>query len=120
MIMLAFLQPNDFLMTGNLLFKAVQLYKNFPSEIWDDSAYQFLELNKEERWCFACSGGADSIFGLLNIRALYKKCQERISVIHFNHEQRKYDSTDDQKYVEKVTRELGFTFYSKNLKLSSI
>ena len=117
--MLAFLQPNDFLMAGNLLFKAVQLYKNFPSEIWDDSAYQFLELNKEERWCFACSGGADSIFGLLNIRALYKKCQERISVIHFNHEQRKHDSTDDQKYVEKVTRELGFTFYSKNLKSSS-
>ena len=70
MIMLAFLQPNDFLMAGNLLFKAVQLYKNFPSEIWDDSAYQFLELNKEERWCFACSGGADSIFGLLKYSSI--------------------------------------------------
>ena len=103
-------------MAGNLLFKAVQLYKNFPCEIWDESAYQFLELNKEERWCFACSGGADSIFGLLNIRALYQKCPERISVIHFNHKQRRHDSIDDQKYVEKVTRELGFTFYSKKMK----
>ena len=103
-------------MAGNLLFKAVQLYKNFPCEIWDESAYQFLELNKEERWCFACSGGADSIFGLLNIRALYQKCPERISVIHFNHKQRRHDSVDDQKYVEKVTRELGFTFYSKKMK----
>ena len=119
MIMLALLQPNDSLMADNLLFKADQLNKSFPCEIWDDSAYQFLELNKEERWCFACSGGADSIFGLLNIRASYQKCQERISVIHFNHEQRKQDSIDDQKYVEKVTRKLGLTFYSKKMKSTS-
>ena len=41
----------------------------------------------------------------------------RLSILIMN--SRKQDSIDDQKYVEKVTRKLGLTFYSKKMKSTS-
>ena len=77
MIMLAFLQLNDYLMVGTFCLKQFNCIRTSRVKFGMKVPINFLELNKEERWCFACSGGADSIFGLLNIRASYQKCQEK-------------------------------------------
>ena len=60
----------------------------------------------------ACSGGLDSLAGLLLMVAHFPRLRDRLTVLHFNHCVRAADADKDQQFVGEVSEALGLPFFS--------
>lgn len=78
----------------------------------DPRAVAFLGEHKAEPWFLACSGGADSVFLLHLVYALFPEQRESLNVIHFNHGLRGEASDLDEAFVRKVSGQLRLPFFS--------
>ncbi len=95
---------------SDLSRKAGELLKNTPASVWHPLSTKFLRSSEGMPWVIACSGGADSIMVLLLAYALFPKPNERLTVIHFNHQMRGDESRNDAVFVEKIADRLGLNF----------
>ncbi len=79
-----------------------------PAEWIDPKVSAFLRsLEADRTLLIACSGGADSVFLSLAMRALFPDDPQRLVIAHFNHQLRGAESDGDQAFVEEMAAGLG-------------
>lgn len=75
-------------------------------------------IEKNDKILVALSGGPDSIFLLYFLNKFKKKFNIQTGALHINHKLRGEDSDDDEKFCEKICKDLRISYYraSKNVK----
>ncbi len=72
-------------------------------------------INMDEKFSLACSGGIDSIFLLLIISSIVDK--NNLLILHFNHNTRGIETDKDEEFVRSISNELSIKFFSEKRKL---
>lgn len=94
------------------MLKTVRLSENFSRRVdFEDSALDRISsvLASGGKVGVACSGGADSVFLLRCIAALFPECAGRIEALHFNHLARENSGLDEE-FVRGLCGGLGIGF----------
>ncbi|MDR2776460.1 MAG: tRNA lysidine(34) synthetase TilS [Puniceicoccales bacterium] len=81
------------------------------NEIWE----LLNKKNSGEIVCIACSGGSDSVFLVKYILEKFPNLENRLVILHFNHNLRGQDSDGDEQFVETLAKNWGVSFYSEKL-----
>lgn len=92
-------------------------WKNLPA-LFPRSALQLAVVTtadarpRDESWCVAFSGGADSLALLLLVWAHWPERRAKLTALHFNHCLRGEASDGDESFCRDVCAQLGVTFSS--------
>jgi len=86
-----------------------EVKKLCPLELGETTALQFLEKNRERPWWVACSGGRDSLFLAVWIRAHQGMGDGPRGLIHVDHQLRP-ESAKEQPMLHSLAQSLGWQF----------
>jgi tRNA(Ile)-lysidine synthetase-like protein len=71
----------------------------------------FPVISSDERLCIACSGGVDSVCLTLALAAKFS--ENRLVILHYNHNTRGQETDDDARFVSHLASTLGVAFFTE-------
>jgi tRNA(Ile)-lysidine synthase len=95
--------------TGNPRGKSFPMKRNLQMRVLD-TVERHSMIRSGDRIGVAVSGGADSVALLRLLAELRAQLGIRLFVLHFHHQLRGADADEDESFVARLARELGFDF----------